>query len=190
LKSLNEKHAEMTRELVLEAVIELIKDHEVDSLSLKKIAEHAGMSERTLYRHFSNRDLLMEALAVKLHQQLDLPSTPPRADELPDMAGTLYRKLDAKPHIVLAILHSELYGQILNSKAKDRWDAVKQLLAERYPETPEKLRDMTAANIRYYLNATTWHYYRYKFQLDLDTCIQCAQLAIEQALKGLSEIAK
>jgi len=171
---------------VLDAAVELIQDQGVDSISLKKIAEHAGMSERTLYRHFATRDVLMEALAVKLHQQLDLPPTPSRADELPAMADTLYRKLEAKPHIVLAILHSELYGQILNSKARDRWNAIKQLLTERYPDAPENLREMTAANIRYYLNATTWHYYRYKFDFDLETSIQCAELAIEQALQGLS----
>ena len=44
---------------------------------------------------------------------------------------------------------------------------------------------MTAANIRYYLSASTWHYFRYNFNFDIETSIKCAELAVNQALQGL-----
>lgn len=184
---LNEKHAALTRQIVLDAAVELIKECEVSELSLKKIAKHAGMAERTLYRHFATRNVLMEALASTLHEKLATPPAPVDAASLVTMPELLYRKLEEQPEIVLAILHSELYQYVFGTTARDRWASIKKLLNDAYPNSPENLREMTAANIRYYLSASTWYYYRYNFKFDIETTIHCAELAIGQALEGLSE---
>ncbi len=186
MAKLNEKHAALTRQLVLDAAVELIKDCDVSELSLKKIAEHAGMAERTLYRHFATRNVFIEALAATLHERLATPPTPVDAASLATMPELLYRKLEEQPEIVLAILHSELYQYIFGTAARDRWLSIKNILNDAYPNTPDQLREMSAANIRYYLSASTWYYYRYNFKFDIETTIQCAELSIEQTLQGLS----
>ncbi len=186
MTKLSERHAALTRQLVLDAAVDLIKDCEVSELSLKQIAEHAGVGERTLYRHFATRTVFMEALAVTLHEKLATPPTPTDAAALVTLPASLYGKLEEQPEIVLAILHSELYQYVFGTTTRDRWSSIKELLNKTYPNCPERLRENTAANIRYYLSASTWYYYRYNFKFDLETTIQCAELAIEQALLGLS----
>ena len=187
MKNLNERHANLTRELVLETAAELVKTNDVSDISFKKIANHAGMSERTLYRHFTTRSKLMDALATKLHDNLKLPPIPDDVDELMLMPATLYKKLDAKPRLVLAMLNSELYQHVFGSKAQDRLLSIKALLMKTYPDCSEQKLKMTAANIRYYLSASSWHYYRYNYEFDLETTIKCAELAIQQAISGLTK---
>jgi len=53
------------------------------------------------------------------------------------------------------------------------------------PGMTEQERKLATANIRYYLVATTWHYYRFYFELSLEESIQCARMAIVQTLLGI-----
>jgi glutathione S-transferase len=69
--------------------------------------------------------------------------------------------------------------------AERRGAAVRQLIDRVAPTRPERERKLTAANVRYYLIATTWHYYRFYFGLSLEESIECARMAIAQALEGL-----
>jgi hypothetical protein len=43
-----------------------------------------------------------------------------------------------------------------------------------------------SANIRYFLSAATWQYYRFVFRFSLEETIACADTAIGQALGGLA----
>jgi hypothetical protein len=47
------------------------------------------------------------------------------------------------------------------------------------------LKNVAAANIRYFLSATTWHYYRFYFGFGLNESIECARTAVMQAADAL-----
>ena len=53
------------------------------------------------------------------------------------------------------------------------------------PQGSEHDRKLAAANIRYFLSATTWHYYRFYFGFGLNESIECARTAVMQAADGL-----
>ena len=42
-----------------------------------------------------------------------------------------------------------------------------KLIPYRAPNAPEARRKIAAANIRYFLSGTTWHYYRFVFRFTL-----------------------
>lgn len=46
------------------------------------------------------------------------------------------------------------------------------------PRRLQRERKLAAANIRYCLSATTWHYYRFYFGFSLKDSIECARIAI------------
>ena len=46
-------------------------------------------------------------------------------------------------------------------------------------------RRLAAANIHYHITASTWHYYRFYFGLSLEDSVDCARMAIRQALAAL-----
>ncbi len=63
---LRERHAQQTRDLILDAVTELLEFHRIDEVSTREIAQSAGVSERTVYRHFPDRDALLTGLTGRL----------------------------------------------------------------------------------------------------------------------------
>jgi hypothetical protein len=84
-----------------------------------------------------------------------------------------------------ASLHSELFHRIRNRVAQTRWVAVRKLVDEFASRASERQRRIAAANIRYYLTATSWHYYRFYMGLGLEDTIACAEAAIGQTLASI-----
>ncbi|HEX9258734.1 MAG TPA: helix-turn-helix domain-containing protein [Acidimicrobiales bacterium] len=65
---LRERQAQQTRELILDSLTELLQDHRVDEISTRELASAAGVSERTVYRHFPDRDALVAGLGSRINQ--------------------------------------------------------------------------------------------------------------------------
>jgi hypothetical protein len=70
-------------------------------------------------------------------------------------------------------------------EAQHRWIAIGKLLDREFPKAPPRARKIAAANMRYFLSANTWQYYRTIFRFDLDETIACAETAIRQTLDDL-----
>lgn len=183
-RSLNERRNELTRRLILDSAVRTVESESVGALTMRAVAERAEMSERTLFRHFATREEFLDAVAHEVSLRLRYPALPASAAELPKAAGPLYRAYEANTNLTKAALHSELFDRIRTSVAQARWDTVKRLIDEDSPQWSERDRKIVAANIRYYLSATTWHYYRFYFGFSLKDTIASAEVAIGRALAG------
>jgi AcrR family transcriptional regulator len=60
-----EVHVGATRELILTAVTELITEGNPASVSVGDVARRAGVSERTVYRHYPTKDALFTAAVTQ-----------------------------------------------------------------------------------------------------------------------------
>jgi AcrR family transcriptional regulator len=184
--SLTERLAGETRRLILDAAVELLEAESVSELTIRAVAARSGMSERTVFRYFATRDDFLDAVASAVAARLHLPAEPRTIAELIAYPATLYRRFEASAALVKAALHSELFHRMRARSPRERWIAVGQLVDSMAPKRSERERHIAATNIRYFLSATTWHYYRFHFGFDLDDTIACAETAIRQALDGLS----
>jgi AcrR family transcriptional regulator len=54
-------HRDDTRRVILEAFLELLDDESPLTISMPEVAARSGVSVRTLYRYFPNKDALMES---------------------------------------------------------------------------------------------------------------------------------
>lgn len=59
---LRERQKEMTRDLILEAVCDYILEGKILSFSVQDVADRAGISYGTVYKHFPNREVMLESL--------------------------------------------------------------------------------------------------------------------------------
>ena len=50
----------------MDAVTELLESRRIDEITTREIAQSAGVSERTIYRHFPDRDALLAGLTARL----------------------------------------------------------------------------------------------------------------------------
>jgi AcrR family transcriptional regulator len=188
MTSLQQKKSAFTKNLLLQAAVDLANTIDVAELSYKKVAEHAGISERTMFRHFSSREAFLDALATLLHQQLELPGIPESAKALSAYSRQLYQQLDKQPRKVEVLLSADLLPRILQTSSKERLKELQALLKQTYPHCPDDLIIKTAANLRYVLSASSWRYYRFYFEFDLTTSIQCADMLVKQSLALLDMI--
>ena len=186
--SLAERLADHTQRLILDSAVELLEETSVAELTVRAVAARAGISERTVFRYFATREDFLDAVATEVSRSLALPPSPATLEELLDYPATLYRRFEAKAALTKAALHTELFHRMRNAQAGQRWVAVRQLLDRHAPKRSTRDRKLAAANIRYLLSATTWHYYRFYFGFGLDETIECAQTAIRQAVDGLGAL--
>lgn len=187
LASLSDRRNELTRKVILDAAIEMLEHAPVSELTVRAAAKQANVSERTVFRYFPSRDQFLDAVAAEMSTRLELPPPPSSLEELRDAPRVLYRVFEAKLSLTKAALHSEIYHRMRESGAKERWTAVCRLVDEIAPRRSERDRRIAAANIRYYLSASTWHYYRFYFGFSLKESIQCAEAAILQSVEHISE---
>jgi len=140
------------------------------------------MSERTIYRYFATREQFLDAVAQEVRQRIDLPPNPTSVDELLAYPALLFGRFEAKRALTRAALHGELFGRMQNTQARERWTAVQRIVDTVAPRRSVRDRRMAAANIRYFLAATTWNYYREYFGFSLEETSQSATQAIRATL--------
>lgn len=183
--TLAERHADHTRQWIVSAAVDLMEQPGAGLLTNAAIAERAGISERTVYRHFATRDALLDALAAEVMQRLGSPAAPATVAGLLDYPAELFASFEAQADLTRAALSSDIFPRMRDGPAAQRWVGLQKILAAALPGLPQAERAMAAANLRYLLAATTWHYYRHQFGFSLEQTVGCVRLALALQLKGL-----
>ena len=162
--------ASQTRTLILEALAELVAEEGFEGIVMRDVAARAGLAERTVYRHFPDRDALHEALAELVGERAGwAPTDQDRFEDLgqlPAMIETAYREFDEEP------VHSTVYariGAIRGRSAKDtsrRTELFRALLAEQRPDLSADEITALLAVIRVLGSSRTWLWLREELDLD------------------------
>jgi AcrR family transcriptional regulator len=184
--SLRSRHAELTRDLILEGSIEQLCDETSGELTMRSAAQAAGISERTIFRYFAARDELLDAVASELNLRLKAPPVPDKLDQLPAYPAAIFARFEAEESMIRAALRPEVYDRIRTGDLVQRGKRIAQLVEAAHPDAPTGLKRLTAFNIQYHVVATTWFYYRFRFGLSAADTVEAARLAIETAITGLS----
>jgi AcrR family transcriptional regulator len=185
IASLSERLSDHTRDSILAAALSVLEEASFGELTVRAVASRARMSERTVFRYFASRDDLLDAVADEVSRALNTPPVPASLNELLAYPASLYQQFESRAALTKAALHTELFHRMRNTQAQRRWAAVCALIDKEFPRRTARERTIAAANIRYYLSASTWHYYRFYFSFGLEETIACARSAIQQTLVGL-----
>ncbi len=184
--SLKDRHTDATRELILSTAIDLLERGSVTDLTIRAVAKEAGMSERTVFRYFATRDDFLDAAAAEAARRMKTPPPPSTIAELREFPVILYKAFEERSDLVRGALHTEIFNRVRSTAATGRWKAVSDLIDEYAPHRSKKERKLATTNINYFLSASTWHYYRFNFELTPADTIACARTAIELTIENLS----
>jgi AcrR family transcriptional regulator len=158
----------------------------VTEVTARAVAKHAGISERTVFRYYASREQFLDAVAAEAERSLGAPAPPASIDELRGYARVLYTRFEEKAALVKSALHTELFKRMREGAGRVRWQAVRALIDAHARHRSARDRKIAAANIRYYLAASTWHYYRFYFEFTLAETIDCAERAVQLALDDIA----
>ncbi|MGD9885474.1 MAG: TetR/AcrR family transcriptional regulator [Reyranella sp.] len=138
---LRQAQAALTRERILMAAKDFLERDDIEKLTLRHLAELAGVSPPTVYAHFATVDDLVAAFFAWLKPRLGLDKPLPPLDQLGELPVTLFPAYEA-------------YGALLrNLMNKPSWD--RQRMADRnarhggwITEIGEALPDLTPEQLR------------------------------------------
>ena len=176
---------DQTRQWIVAAAVDLLEQDDQAALTNAAVATRAGVSERTVYRHFATRDALVDALGVEVAQRLDSPAVPQTPEDLLDYPAKLFASFEAQPNLTRAALNTEVFSRLRDGPAAQRWQAIQVMVESRRPDLAREDCRMAAANIRFLLSASTWHYYRHQFGFSAEQVVRSVSMALTIQLQGL-----
>ena len=108
---LRDAQAALTRERILMAAKDYLDTHDIETLTLRQLAERAGVSAPTVYAHFATVDDLVAAFFQWLKPRLGLQKVLPTLDAMSELPAELFPKYEA---------HGALLRNLMNRPAFDR----------------------------------------------------------------------
>jgi AcrR family transcriptional regulator len=165
---LRERHAQQTRDLILDAVTDLLESRRIDEITTREIAQSAGVSERTVYRHFPDRDALLAGLTARLMRSFEGRQDPltPTIDTVDDLKAAVITLMAGLEEFHVAARAEALFNADPRRFSPDTRANSAQfpgVIAAILPELgPQDCRHL-AAVIRCLLSAQAWLRMREEF---------------------------
>jgi AcrR family transcriptional regulator len=163
--TLRDRQVAQTRDLILDALTTLLGDRRADEVTTRDIAAAAGVSERTVYRHFPDRAALLEGLSRRVPELNGVrPSFDAGGlDVLAPMGRRLMELLDE--HYVAAraeaVLNADPRRFAADTQANTR--ALCTMLGRELPQLGEREQLRIAAVLRCLVSTQAWLRMREEF---------------------------
>src|SRR5690349_19896978 len=118
--SLREQQAELARQRIFDAVIELLEHGGADELTMPQVAERSGVSLRTVYRYFPTREQLLAAAGGWIGSELLGQGYPQSLDDIADYFDPVCREFDRRPGLVRAMAVSQVGREARSERRRER----------------------------------------------------------------------
>jgi AcrR family transcriptional regulator len=139
--TLRRERAAQTRERIVAAGVEILRRSSIRdwrAMTIRAVAERAGVNERTVYRHFANERALRDAVMHRLEIDAGIDLTQMRLEDIADVTARILRfvgsyPLDPRPPLDPTLAdanrrqHEALVGAVAERAA--RWSAADRTLA-------------------------------------------------------------
>lgn len=162
--TLRDRQVAQTREFILDAVTTLLADRRADEVTTRDIAAVAGVSERTVYRHFPDRNALLDGLSRRLTPLAHRPSF--GAGGLDELAPTSRRLMELLDEHYVTARAEAVFNADPRRFAADTQDntrEMRELFAKGLPELSEREQLRIAAVIRCLVSTQAWLRMREEF---------------------------
>lgn len=173
---LRERQAAETRQLILEALAQVIADRGTSDFTVEDIAEQAGVATRTVYRHFPNRQALLDGLTEELDERFSelraaeevagLADDVATAEELLATVPDIMRRFDELEPYSTAMVLTANRGMLRSRRHEHRTRLFRTLFADALEGLAPDEREAVFAVVRHLLSSQTWFALRKEFELD------------------------
>ena len=153
---LRERQKADTRTLILETVERSLQDRSLSELSLAAVAREAGITERTVYRHFATREQLLEATWAAVNEAIGVKDFPCTAEELIERPKKLFPAFERRGEVVRAMLASPQGRELRLRANKDRQSAIRAVVKRAQPNLREPALTRLCAAVQMLCSASGW----------------------------------
>ena len=154
--SLRDQHHQLTRELILRSVAEQLEVGEVSDITVPEVARAAGVSVRTVYRHFPTREELLAGASEWIGDRLFGHQLPDRIEDLTASLRVNFANFDEHPNLVRAMALSRAGNLVRSPRRQRRLENQNHALLAVTSNLPEGERRQAEAVFGYLVNMLAW----------------------------------
>ncbi len=182
-----------TRERILDALVRVVLEDGIHAFSVATVAQRAGVSHRTVYRHFASREDLLEALAesvdaASLTEATGTPGRPPdpSLDAASEQAGGMIRALErlrdqASAEFIMSVaLRHNTRGK------RQRWAFMQAKVRERFPALRPREQLAGAAVVRGLASSNLWFHLCVQLGVPADAAVEGISRALDLVVEDLA----
>lgn len=187
--TLRERQTDLTRVSILDAAVDFFLDDGEADLTMQRVADRAGVSLRTVYRHFDDRAALVEAIGDRIRERMS--DEKGRAENLPGgveefvhrshesiETGVTYREMVRKA-LILAIADGDWYV----ARDEHLWEVFR----EEYPHLPDTEARADFAVLRHVISSNSVILVGERFGIDPGDLAQAVRRAGEALVHAVAE---
>lgn len=184
---LRQEQAEATRERIVAAMADILaEDGRIEGATNRAVAQRAGVTEVTVYRHFPSRELLLRGLWEHLNKRNGANVGMPESEaEILEKIGPLYATFDAAPAHALAAVTTEHGREMRGSINQLRQQAFLDALEEATANLSAKDKAKAAGLIQLLYSSYAWLSLREQWNVTGLDAAEAAGWAIETLLADL-----
>src|SRR5262245_52762268 len=189
---LRSRQKEQTRDLILNAVDAILRRGSVSEVTFAAVARQADITERTIYRHFTTREDLLNAawrraLRAFIRGQTAQVET---LDQILELTRAAYENFDANEGIVRAIVSAPEGLEVRKRPAEIRLEMLRKAYAHLLDDVPEADAKAVLIATHALSSASVWSHMRDYCQVDGAEGGRIAAKAIELIVEAVKARAR
>lgn len=187
---LRDRQVELTRDLILEALAELIVEGRLADFAVQDVADRAGVSHRTVYRHFASREALLDGFVPWVGERFRAVGAmefPSRADDIAPLVRLKFAGLERLAPLVVALAKLDSATAAGSRVASKSLRTIRSSLAEVTGDLDPSLAEAVVWTIRTIWSHKTWAALNDEGGLDAAHAGAAAAWAIEVLIEALRE---
>ncbi len=188
--SLRQRQNELTKELILKALAKVIIEKGVHNFSVQTVADGAGVSHRTVYRHYQTREALLEGLAAYLDGLFEnrrYNPVPEKASEVLEAVTDVFQVFEEVDIYVKALILARLATGHRGKSTLQRDIAFRKIISDLAPNLDDGERRCAAMVIRHLISSTTWMILTDSLGLTTEEALQGVKWALEVLFDDLKK---
>jgi AcrR family transcriptional regulator len=184
--ALRDRQKADTRALIMATVERLLSDRTLGDLSLALVAREAGITERTVYRHFATREQLLGATWAMVNANIGTKTFPRTVQELIERPRQLFPAFDERGDVIRAMLASPQGRELRLHANRERQAAIRAVVKKARPDLREPALTRLCASVQVLSSAAGWATMTAYWGLDSAEAGRAASEAIATLLKPAS----
>ena len=185
--SAREELAALTQERVLRAVAELLRQSQ-EEVTFESVARESGVPQRTLYRHFANKEALFGAFWRWMNEGIEMPALPTSPEEVVLQIPALFAAFDRDEALVRAMLHHPYGRAVRLAHAEARRTKFGEALREITELLPNDVAQRLLASVTVLCSASGWESMKDNWKLSGAAAAKAAQWAVQALIDNAREL--
>jgi AcrR family transcriptional regulator len=154
--TLRERHQDTTRDVIVDALVDLLENSGPFEFSFFELGRRAGVSVRTVYRYFPTRELLFDAVSARVNERVGFREYPENRDGIVELTRRLFPAFDREAALIRAQMQTGLGRSLRTHAQKLRTQKIVEAVKDIAPDLEPARQRQVGGAISCLMSADAW----------------------------------